>query len=223
MIRIAALTGLRAEARLLRRAAAGTSVMLDVAVSGADPARAEQEAERLAHRSPRLLLSFGLAGGLDPALRSGDLVAPREVVLPQGGRLPVDPAWHDTLRAAVASPLSDASVAGVAAAVATADAKHDLALRSGAGIADMESHVLAVAARRHGLPVLVLRAVCDPAQQDVPEALLRLVDHRGRLRLRLLPLLLRHPAAAGRLAGQSRRAGRALGKAAQQFLASRAQ
>ncbi|MCH8952346.1 MAG: hypothetical protein IID49_09510, partial [Proteobacteria bacterium] len=55
-----------------------------IAVSGARPDRAEAEARRLVAGGCRVLLSWGVAGGLDPALRPGELVIPAEIVAEDG-------------------------------------------------------------------------------------------------------------------------------------------
>jgi len=208
MTRLAALTGLASEARILARAAAGAGEGIEVvtAVGGADPEQARQEAARLVAAAPDLLVSFGLAGGLVDGLAPGDAVCPAEARLPEGERVTADPAWRAAVRAAWGQPLADCPVAGRDAPATTPAAKRALAEASGACIVDMESHILAEAARRAGVPCLVLRAVCDPAGRAVPAALLRLIDPRGRLRWRQLPTVLRHPGATLTLARDSRRA-----------------
>ena len=55
---------------------------LPVAVSGGDPARAEALARAAVEAGADMLLSVGLAGGLDPALRTGDVVAGSWVIGP---------------------------------------------------------------------------------------------------------------------------------------------
>ena len=77
-MRIGVLTGLAAEARLLERALTGSDVI--IARTGAVPERAEAAAESLVAKGAAALLSFGLAGGLDPTLRAGDLVLADRVV-----------------------------------------------------------------------------------------------------------------------------------------------
>ena len=68
-----------------------------VACSGGSPERARAEAARLAAEGATGLVSFGLAGGLAPELRPGDLVLPETVQAPDGRSLPTDPAWRDNL------------------------------------------------------------------------------------------------------------------------------
>ncbi len=65
--------------------------------------------------------------------------------------------------------------------VATAAAKAALHARTGAVAVDLESAAVARAAWQHGLPFAVLRAVCDPASRDLPNAALVALDSAGRI------------------------------------------
>ena len=116
----------------------------------------------------RGLVSFGICGALDPALRVGDLVVAEGVV---GGnaRLATDPTWTATLRAAL--PGSQKGLAaGGDVIVGSAAAKAALRQASGAAIVDMESHSVAEAAHEAGLPFAVVRAVSDTAASALPRA-----------------------------------------------------
>src|SRR5580692_7267264 len=48
------------------------------------------------------LMSFGLAGGLDPTLDPGTVVLPSEVISRDGARFPTSPEWRRQLSLAVA-------------------------------------------------------------------------------------------------------------------------
>jgi adenosylhomocysteine nucleosidase len=64
----------------------------------------------------------------------------------------------------------------------------------------MESGAVARVAARHGLPFAVLRAICDPAERDLPPASLTALDDRGRIQpMALLRSLARNPAQIGAL------------------------
>jgi hypothetical protein len=106
-------------------------------------------------KQPSAILSFGLCGGLDPALGVGDLV------LGNG-----DPAWTSDLAAAL--PTKRASFASGPEIIASAAAKAALRERTGAGAADMESHLASEAAAQLGVPFAILRAVSDAAEDDLP-------------------------------------------------------
>ncbi|HLZ84272.1 MAG TPA: hypothetical protein VKQ54_11955 [Caulobacteraceae bacterium] len=118
----------------------------------------------------RGLVSFGICGALDPALRVGDLIVADGVAIAgDGGRLAADPAWTAALRAAL--PEAGAGlVAGGDVIAGSVAAKAALRRASAAAIVDMESHTVAKAARAAGLPFAVVRAVSDTAAFALPRA-----------------------------------------------------
>ena len=71
------ITGMKSEAALLYAAAQDGSdpVCPMIAVTGGDPLRAETAAREFATAGAAGLISFGIAGGLDPALEPGDLIS----------------------------------------------------------------------------------------------------------------------------------------------------
>jgi adenosylhomocysteine nucleosidase len=154
--RVAAVTGLRAEARLAARG------LWRVGCAGGDAAATRAELGRLVAAGATLLVSFGIAGGLDPALAPGTLVVADRVTGAAGAHPP-------PLIPAVAGARIG-GVVGAAAPAATAAAKAALFRETGALAVDLESGLVAEAAARAGLPYAVLRAVADPAWRDLPPA-----------------------------------------------------
>ena len=132
-------------------------------------------AQRLVERGVSGLVSFGLAGGLDPALVPGTVLAPA-IVLLDAERWDADGAL--LLRLGGATP---GALHGGGEVVASAAAKAALFARTGAVAVDLESAAVARAARRHGLPFAALRAVCDGAARDLPRAALVALDGAGRI------------------------------------------
>lgn len=176
------LTGVRAEARVLR-ALPGAPPL--VACSGADADRAERRAGELVTRGATALVSIGLAGGLAEGLKAGALLLPSEVLLPDGSLRAVHPAWRAAVLARARGAgvgLLDGRVASVRQAVTTPAAKRALAERSGAVAVDMESAAVAMAAQAAGLPFLVLRAIADPVDAAIPRPALAAVAADGGLR-----------------------------------------
>ncbi len=114
------------------------------------------------------VLSFGIAGGLDPRLGPGAAILARSV---RAGseRWAADEAWRARLADRLPAALV-ADLAGVEAPVLTPRDKEALHAATGALAVDMESHVAARLAAAHGLPFAALRVVCDPAARAVPPA-----------------------------------------------------
>jgi adenosylhomocysteine nucleosidase len=206
--RLGVVVGYRAEARCL----AGSG--LQVLCSGVDPARARAAARRLVDEGVAGLVSFGLAGGLAADLASGDLLLPQAVILQGGGKISVEPAWHDRLagmleRAGMRA--CSAPIAGSERIVATRDAKRDLLAVSGAVAVDMESHGVAEVASQAGLPFLVVRAVADRSDQAIPRAAQGAIDAHGDVRhLALIGALIGRPWEIGGLIALGRSSGRGL-------------
>jgi hopanoid-associated phosphorylase len=173
----AAVTGLAAEARIARR------VGLRTAATGGDAERTRATAARLLAEGASGLLSFGICGGLDPALAAGALILPRAVGSETGERHLADPAMHRALAAALdASGHAPATgdILGMSAIADSVERKMVLFRRSGAVAVDNESHLVAAAAAAAGIPFLVLRAVADPAVRGLPPAALVGLDPEGR-------------------------------------------
>jgi adenosylhomocysteine nucleosidase len=160
-----------------------------VLTGGGTPTGASDAAGRLIGQGARALVSFGLAGGLDPALRPGTIVIPA-AVLSEGRRYAADPGL-----AALFGGLTDhCLLAGTSIAV-NAAAKSHLYRSTGAHAIDLESGSVAQLAEAHGLPFVAVRAVCDPAERDLPPAALVPLDRNGGIALiPVLTSLLRQPA-----------------------------
>lgn len=189
---IGVVTGMRAEAACL----AGVHE-LRIAVSGGNPTRARFGAERLIAEGVAGLMSFGLAGGLDPSLRPGQLVLAEAVVLPEGDRVLTDGAWRQRWDAAATErgiSVARGLVVGSDRLLTHPAAKWSLFEATGASAVDMESHVVARLARQAALPLVVLRVVADPWNRALPDAIRTALDPEGRVRVRsILGRLLREP------------------------------
>ncbi len=223
MPRLGILTGLAAEARLADRSGAGGAARAGkplLRCGGGSPTAVARAAEELIAGGAEALLSFGVAGGLDPRFGPGTLVLAGAVVAPDGRRYAADPAWRARLAAGLPArrPAVAGDIAGRDAPLSEPAAKRRAFAASGAAAVDMESHHLARAAALSGLPFLALRAIADPAWRALPAAAADAVTADGRTDLRpLLRWLSRRPWEAGGLIGLARdyrRAMAALGRAA---------
>jgi adenosylhomocysteine nucleosidase len=151
---ILAITGLQRERRILSGAG------VEIAVGGG-------ELDRLAPGA-RGMISIGIAGALAPALKIGTWVV-ASAVCDGDAKLPADPDW--TGRLIVRLPAVERGpLLGLDAIAATAEQKADLHRTTGAIAVDMESHLVAHAARRHGLPFAVARVISDSADRTLPPA-----------------------------------------------------
>ena len=138
--------------------------------SGASAAQLRQSLERLKGQDFGAVISFGLAGGLDPALRPGDAIVAREIIA-QGARYAVHPRLAAAMIDAVAktgrAPVSDALV-GVDQMAMDVAAKTALRKQTGAAAVDMESHIAAAFAKANRTPFAAVRVVADPATRALP-------------------------------------------------------
>src|SRR4051812_43391485 len=151
--RIGIVVGLAAEARIARR------LDRSVAIGGGMVAGAESAVRRLIDEGADALISLGLAGGLEPALRPGALIVPSAVIA-DDKRYPADPTLMQWLGGSTSH-----LILGADAVVASAAEKRRLRERTSAAAVDLESGAVARAAAMHGLPFAVLRAICDPAER----------------------------------------------------------
>ena len=168
MIRLGIVTGLASEAGCLQSqfAAKGVSVLC----AGADCGRADAAARKLVAEGCAGLISFGIAGGLDPALDAGALVVADSVVLPDGSRLETDFNWRHRLLEALGPAMGpvDGALVGSDGAVLDERQKKTLRAASGAAAVDMESHAVARVAVESAIPFLAVRAVSDTFRHGIP-------------------------------------------------------
>lgn len=137
------------------------------AAAGGVTRRVTELAEKLIADGAEGLLSFGIAGGLDPALNPGDIVVGSTVQW-DGQAYEADGVWKCRLLSAIPFCRSGV-VAAVGRIAATPEAKRALR-EGGADIVDMESGAMAKVAATAGKPFAVLRAVADPAARGLPRS-----------------------------------------------------
>ena len=180
-------TGLAAEAKMIEKAfaRAGRTPPL-LACAGPGPERARAAATRLAQSGAVLLVSFGICGGLDPELRPGDLLLADTVLTDDGARHPTSAEHRPALEARLSGfglRIAAGPLLGQDRPLAGAADKSARFAASGAVAVDMESFGVARAAQAAGLPFLVVRAVADPAERNLPRAALKAIGPDGRLKL----------------------------------------
>ncbi len=148
------------------------------------------------------VVSFGLAGGLDFALRPGDAVIGTQA-MSGPDHFDADSALRRVLMEGLAGAgvaVREGAVVGVDAAVLTVAGKTALRAQSGAAAVDMESHIAGAFARRRGLPFAIVRAIGDPAARALPPLATKAIRPDGGVDVAgVLRELVREPAQLGDL------------------------
>jgi adenosylhomocysteine nucleosidase len=183
-------TGLVQEARI----AAGPG--LTVICSSSDPQQLRELLTVFDPTTIRGVISFGVAGGLDPTLKSGDVVMATEV-LAGDTRWLVDLAFNESLVASMGlgrRRIVRGRLAGAEQVVAARHLKEALHLETGAAAVDMESHIAAAYAAEARLPFAALRVVSDPAHRALPSLAMAAIKPNGGIDLRkVLGSIARNP------------------------------
>jgi len=197
-------SGLAAEGRIAR--AAGFRVV----VGAGDP---ERTAALVATAAPqaKCLVSFGVAGGLAPHLRPGDVILSTEVV-DDNRRWQSSPQLQSEATA-IAARIGAliGPVFGAGAVIATEKDKRRAWHETGALAVDLESAIVARTAEAAGIPFLVLRTIADPATRELPPAALIPLRADGMPALRrVLAEVARRPHQLGALVGLAREMRQAL-------------
>jgi len=173
-------TGLVQEARI----AAGPG--MTVICSSSDPQQLRALLTVFDPTTIRGVISFGVAGGLDPSLRSGDIVVATEV-LDGDTRWLAGLALNQEFVARVAlgrRRIVRGGLAGVEQVIAARAGKAALRSETGAAAVDMESHIAAAYAADAGLPFAALRVIADPADRALPALAISAIKPNGDIDLR---------------------------------------
>lgn len=197
-----------------------------LAVTGEGRRLAAAALERLASDpAVEAVLGIGVAGGLTADLEAGDLVVSRRVVPPEGGALePPDWQWSDRSRRL--EGLHGGTVVTVDEIALLPADKRRLAARlelEACAVVDLESAAWAAGAAERRLPWLVVRAVSDAVDDELPLDFNRFRRPDGRVsRSRVLARTLTRPKLLVELDRLRRRVGEsasALADAAEALLA----
>lgn len=221
------LTGLESEAHALARAleiprlgradfVAFGRGRLRMAAVGLGAGRLDARWDAMAGDGPvAQVVSAGVCGGLDPALRPGDLIVPQRVLAPGGEVLDVSPAMRRAILDRIGPVPAAAILATSDRVLSTPEAKADLRARTGAAAVDMESAAVMRRAAAAGAAALVVRGVSDAAGETVPAELLEVMSPDGHVRaVRALAALVFSPRLVGDALRLRRDTRRALGAVA---------
>jgi len=150
---------LKEEAAPFHQIAAGRPGVFTIIV-GIGRANAEKSVRRfLAAASPKLVLTCGFAGGLNPDLKLGDVVFECEKRKAESGNL------EGRLLAAGAKPVKFFCADRIAS---TAMEKWKLCVDTGADAVEMESAAIHAVCAEKNIPCMTVRVISDAAHEDLP-------------------------------------------------------
>lgn len=187
-----------------------------VVLTGAGPHRASAAAARVLWRESEtgfVCVSAGMAGALRPQFKIAEVLAARAVIS-DGPRM--DAALAGGVRSSeemvtLAQQKGATVVENIytsSSVVATAAAKKALGARADA--VDMESFDIALEAAAYGIPCIVVRAVSDTCDEDLPLDMQRVFGADGQVSIpRVMGQLARHPQALPRLVRLGRNSAKA--------------
>jgi len=188
-------TGLVQEARI----AAGPGMV--VICSSSDPRQLRSLLTVFDPTTIRGVISFGVAGGLDPSLKPGDIVLATEVVAGDARWL-AGLSLNEEVMAdlALKRRVVRGGLAGAEEVVVAQARKAALWLQTGAAAVDMESHIAAAYAADAGLPFAALRVISDSAHRSLPALAKTAIRPDGKIDLRkILSGVVRDPSALSAL------------------------
>ncbi len=175
------LTASRIHPGILERLPSGTLLW----IAGIGPGPAMQAAHALIDAHCTALVSWGIAGALNPELAPGSVVVPSRVITSSGTAYATEPSWRqrivDICRCWV--PVMEGELICSDQIVSTVTDKAALWRHSGAAAVDMESAAVAAVAAEAGVPFLAIRAVADLADEILPAFVLRSLNPWGRPRI----------------------------------------
>lgn len=198
-------TGLAQEARIA--AGPGKTVIC----SSSDPSQLRALLKVFDPKSICGVISFGVAGGLDPNLRTGDVVIASEVIAGEKRWQ----AAHDFSRSLLGGlderRVNRGSLVGVEQVIAAPAGKKALRSATGASACDMESHIAANYAEKTGLPFAAICVISDPANRALPAIATNAIKPDGNIDLvKVMRGLARNPMTLSALVATGRDFNRAL-------------
>ncbi len=156
-----------------------------VVCSGSDPDHLRSELAAIDIGETRAVISFGIAGGLDPSLRPGDIVVASAVIAESGvWKVPAKVLGAITKQVQRhGMPVRTGFVVGAEQPIMAPASKARLRRETDAAAVDMESHIGAAYAASKGLPFAAIRVISDPAERALPPLAKRAIKPDGRIDL----------------------------------------
>lgn len=214
MPRLCIITGLQREANCLE--IPGTGNDYEVLQAGTDVNRILPLIKQRISNGCRGIVSFGVAGALNPDLNPGDLVLANQIIGPEGETVSVDDCWlklleHRLSRSTVPHTHRTAPLFGSPKIVTSASEKGEIFRITGADAVDMESYPLAQLCRDSATRFVAIRAIADTATHTLPTAAQHAIGDSGQILIsRVLWELVKHPLQLPQLLALSKPYGKAL-------------
>lgn len=169
-------------------------------------------ANTLVKNGCNILISFGYAGALDPQLSAGDLVIPKSVIDAKNNIFRTDRELHKKISGHFSNKikLSSGRLFGSETIIWDAEGKKSTLKRYNAKTVDMESLGVAQAAIENNCSFLIVRAISDTAEQNLPKHTLKSFNLHNSIKIgNILIDLVKNPnelASLLKLAQNSRKA-----------------
>jgi len=198
---------------------AGHLILLAESGMGFD--NAAMAAKALIHDgAPDLLISTGFCGGIDPELLSGDVVVAKSIVIAKEGSYEEIPAlFSPVCQAFVTRQRSEGNRTVEGTFVSTPEIMQKRSLAAVLPghytnpVVEMESAAVAIIAAENNIPLVAIRAVSDPAAEELKFSLNEFCDPEMRRinPYKVLATILKRPYIVPQLIRLSRGSSRAAG------------
>ena len=183
MRKIGFITGLETEAIILQKIV--HYAKSEIIWVGNKQGSAYTQANTLVKNGCEILISFGIAGALDPQLSAGDLVIPKSVTDAECNTFSTDYNLYQKISRHFSNKfkVSGGTLFGSETIIWDADEKKHLFNKYNTNIVDMESFGVARAANENNCSFLIVRSISDIANQSLPKESLKSIDLNNNIKL----------------------------------------
>jgi len=189
--RIGIIAALPAEAKCLysKNLKAGLPVEIQkdifICLSGMGHDSALIAAKKLVSLKVNALISWGVAGAIDDAVNSGDIIIAKSVIN-QSDRYLISANWLDRVSKHLlqsSAVVFNGEISSSREICASINDKSQLSQNTAALAVDMESAAIAETATANNLDFLVIRTISDNAQTSIPVAVVNHTNNLGQPRI----------------------------------------
>ena len=203
-IRAGFVCGIKSEERCLVDAGITNKILL----SGARSERAEWQSQKLVKSGANLLISVGIAGGIDPDLVPGSIIIADRIIYASNSndsiktnesnskddslghknsvlnsykQLETDAVLNDIVAKVLPFRSRRGPMIGVGIPITKPGHKKEIFRQTSALACDMESHAVGKVAQSAGIPFVVIRVISDPSNRHIPVAAISCIKPTGRV------------------------------------------